>query len=94
MVWFIRVALVAGLMAVSFTGTAQSGVLVCQDEFDGNGLPDDEKWGYDIGGSGWGNNELQYYTQADTNNARVEDGKLIIEAHKETYSGNNYTLRG
>jgi|AntRauTorcE11898_2_1112593.scaffolds.fasta_scaffold00181_16 beta-glucanase (GH16 family) len=91
MVWFIRVALVAGLMAVSFTGTAQSGVLVWQDEFDGNGLPDDEKWGYDIGGNGWGNNELQYYTEADTNNARVEDGKLIIEAHKETYSGNDYT---
>ncbi len=61
-----------------------------QDEFDVVGVPDSKKWGYDIGGTGWGNNELQYYTNS-TKNARVEDGKLIIEALKEPLSNKNYT---
>jgi len=64
---------------------------VWQDEFDGNGLPDATKWGYEVGGSGWGNNELQYYTKAEAKNARVENGKLIIEAHKERFNSNEYT---
>src|SRR5688572_12500070 len=50
---------------------------VWQDEFDYTGLPDAAKWGYDIGGHGWGNNELQHYTNS-INNAKVEDGKLTI----------------
>jgi beta-glucanase (GH16 family) len=53
--------------------------LVWNDEFDTDGQPDDTKWGYDIGGSGWGNNELQYYT-SDSVNVRVTNGKLEIEA--------------
>ena len=36
--------------------------LTWQDEFNYEGLPDANKWNYDIGGDGWGNNELQYYT--------------------------------
>ena len=36
--------------------------LVWADEFDTPGAPDPERWGYDLGGSGWGNNELQFYT--------------------------------
>lgn len=60
------------------------------DEFDLAGAPDASKWGYDIGGDGWGNNELQYYTNS-TNNAKVENGKLIITARKESLSGRNYT---
>jgi hypothetical protein len=41
--------------------------LVWSDEFNGKGLPDSTKWGYDVGrgcpqNCGWGNNELQYYT--------------------------------
>ena len=63
---------------------------VWQDEFDYKGLPDTKNWGYDIGGNGWGNQEKQYYTN-DLKNARVEDGKLIIEAHKETFGSNGYT---
>src|SRR5688572_3733089 len=35
---------------------------VWSDEFSTDGLPDATKWSYDIGGNGWGNNELQYYT--------------------------------
>lgn len=63
--------------------------LVWSDEFDYEGLPDGEKWSYDVGGDGWGNQELQYYT--DDSNAWVEDGKLILELRKEEKDGNAYT---
>ena len=56
--------------------------LVWSDEFDGNGKVDESKWTYDIGDWGWGNNELQYYTENRVENARQEDGNLIIEARK------------
>lgn len=65
--------------------------LVWSDEFDKDGLPDNTKWGYDVGGNGWGNNELQYYTNARLENARIVNGNLIIEAKKESFSGRNYT---
>lgn len=61
------------------------------DEFDYDGLPDTDKWNYDVGGSGWGNNELQYYTREDLDNAHVSDGTLKITAINESYSGNEYT---
>ena len=61
------------------------------DEFEGQGLPNSEKWYYETGGDGWGNQEQQYYTRDDTDNARVENGHLIIEARKESYKGNDYT---
>jgi beta-glucanase (GH16 family) len=60
------------------------------DEFDYSGLPDPAKWGYDIGGSGWGNNELEYYTN-DVKNASVSDGKLTITAIKEEIGGRTFT---
>lgn len=63
--------------------------LVWSDEFDYEGFPDESKWGYDVGGSGWGNNELQYYTKGE--NVAVKDGYLTIEARKEEYEGMNYT---
>ena len=56
--------------------------LVWSDEFDGQGNVDETKWLYDIGDWGWGNNELQYYTENRVKNARQENGNLIIEAHK------------
>jgi beta-glucanase (GH16 family) len=59
------------------------------DEFSTDGLPDAAKWGYDIGGHGWGNNELQYYT--DAQNVSVSGGILKITAKKESYLGNNYS---
>jgi len=58
-------------------------VIAWSDEFDRDGLPDESKWTHDIGNWGWGNNELQYYTVARPENARVENGMLIIEAHKD-----------
>ncbi|MFA6456247.1 MAG: glycoside hydrolase family 16 protein, partial [Bacteroidota bacterium] len=63
--------------------------LVWNDEFDGTVI-DLKKWGYDIGGGGWGNNELQYYTNRKENSF-VENGVLVIQALKESYSGKNYT---
>jgi beta-glucanase (GH16 family) len=60
------------------------------DEFDTGSLPDLNKWRYELGGSGWGNNELQNYT-ARSQNARIENGKLVIEARRENFSGNAYT---
>ncbi len=61
------------------------------DEFNYTGLPDSDKWNYDIGGNGWGNGEDQYYTLEDEDNAYVEDGYLTITAIKESYQSNNYT---
>ncbi|HKW27839.1 MAG TPA: family 16 glycosylhydrolase [Verrucomicrobiae bacterium] len=61
------------------------------DEFnqpDGS-LPDLTKWGYDLGGGGWGNNELETYTAT---NARVQSGQLVIEADRAISAGKtNYT---
>jgi licheninase len=65
--------------------------LVWSDEFDYGGFPDTEKWSYDVGGHGWGNDELQYYTESKPQNARVAEGVLIIEARKEPFEENQYT---
>ncbi|MES2388247.1 MAG: glycoside hydrolase family 16 protein [Bacteroidota bacterium] len=63
------------------------------DEFEGAGCPSTVKWRNDVGvGSdgGWGNRELEYYTDACTN-AKVIDGNLVIEARKEVMGGRQYT---
>lgn len=65
--------------------------MVWQDEFDYTGLPDSSKWTAEVGGHGWGNNELQYYTAGRRENARVENGMLTIEAHREAWDGKDYT---
>jgi beta-glucanase (GH16 family) len=61
------------------------------DEFNYNGLPDSTKWGYDKGGSGWGNNELQYYTAASLKNAEVSNGSLKIKALYQPAENGDYT---
>ena len=61
------------------------------DEFDKPGLPDPAKWSYEVGGHGWGNRELQFYTEGRRENSRVEDGTLIIEARREDWQGKQYT---
>jgi beta-glucanase (GH16 family) len=63
--------------------------LVWADEFDGEGLPDPEKWSYEVGYIR--NNEKQYYTDARLENIRMENGHLVIEARKEAYEGFDYT---
>jgi beta-glucanase (GH16 family) len=57
--------------------------LVWSDEFESEGLPDSRFWSYDLGSgqNGWGNSEVQSYTNA-SENARVSGGRLIIDAIK------------
>lgn len=71
-------------------GTLPAWRLVWSDEFQQpNGTqPNPSRWGYDTGGGGWGNQELESYT-ARTNNARIENGMLVIEALKEEFQGND-----
>ncbi len=63
--------------------------LVWSDEFN-SGAIDRTNWTYDLGGNGWGNVEMEYYTDR-TENARVENGMLIIEARQEQYERLPYT---
>ncbi|MBK5207921.1 MAG: family 16 glycosylhydrolase [Flavobacteriaceae bacterium] len=65
--------------------------LVWSDEFEYSGLPDDTKWNYEVGGSGWGNNEKQFYLEKSLENSFVKDGKLHIVALKKDFENNNYT---
>jgi beta-glucanase (GH16 family) len=66
--------------------------LVMADEFDTEGAPNSAMWGFDIGtgDNGWGNNELQYYTNR-TGNVKVENGFLLITAQEESFEGAAYT---
>lgn len=64
--------------------------ITMQDEFDEDGAPNSSIWTYDIGGNGWGNNELQYYTDRSQNVA-VQNGYLIITAEKENFEEASYT---
>jgi len=66
--------------------------LIWEDDFNNTGAVDATKWSYDIGtgNNGWGNNELEYYTNR-TENVEVKDGMLHITAAKESYLGASYT---
>lgn len=63
--------------------------LVWQDEFNGTEI-DQTKWSYEIGDSGWGNNEYQYYTNRKEN-SYCSNGSLKIVARKENYGSRHYT---
>lgn len=73
------------------TPVANGWKLKWADEFDDAGLPLSKNWSYDVGGNGYGNNELQYYTDADTTNAQVKKGNLLITAVKADKDKNHYT---
>lgn len=71
--------------------------LAWSDEFSGpdGSAPDPSKWTYDLGGGGWGNNELESYTNR-LENSYIDGGNLVIQALKESYTGpdgvaRNYT---
>jgi beta-glucanase (GH16 family) len=80
----------AGSAGTPDGGALAGWVLTWSDEFNGpNGSAvDSTKWVYDTGGSGWGNNELEYYTSG-TANAVVQSGNLVISA--TTANASNYT---
>jgi len=77
--------IVLATLAVSTASSAdaEDWKLVWSDEFDKPGQPDPAKWTYEEGYIR--NNERQYYTQARRENARVEEGMLVIEAAKERF---------
>ncbi|WP_299227807.1 glycoside hydrolase family 16 protein [uncultured Psychroserpens sp.] len=75
---------------------AQLTNLVWQDEFSVEGAPDPTRWTYDLGDGtdqgipGWGNNELQYYTDRPEN-VTIENGVMVLTAREESFMGSNYT---
>jgi len=80
------------LLAGSAAAQATSGWnLVWSDEFDGpaNTLPNPAYWTYDLGGGGWGNSELETYTNSTQNVFQDGDGHLVIQALRD--SQGNYT---
>ncbi|WP_158826870.1 family 16 glycosylhydrolase [Mucilaginibacter lacusdianchii] len=97
---------VAGTYTVKVTAKSASGAVTIKsaqvvvsaaealfwsEEFNTPGAPDPGKWGYDLGNSnGWGNNELEYYTNR-SDNAIVSNGTLKITLKKENYNGFGYT---
>ena len=68
--------------------------LIWADEFElpNGSSPDPAYWNYNIGtgNNGWGNAELQYYTNR-TENVRIEEGELVIQVREESFGGSNYT---
>jgi beta-glucanase (GH16 family) len=78
----MRTSVTLGIISMTaLTSFAADWKLVWSDEFDKPGLPDPAKWTYEYGFVR--NNEQQFYTRERKENARVENGVLIIEAHKE-----------
>ena len=68
--------------------------LVWHDEFDqpDGSRPDATKWTYSLGGGGWGNHEVESYTNR-IENAYIEKGNLVIAARRETYTGTDGVTR-
>jgi beta-glucanase (GH16 family) len=84
-----NIPVVAPVPPVSDQGWTFESTPMWEDDFTNNGVPDPAKWSYDVGGSGWGNNELQYYTSG--NNVGIVNGNLVIQAKKENLEGRQYT---
>jgi beta-glucanase (GH16 family) len=67
--------------------------LTASDEFDGaeDTPPDPTMWTYDIGGDGWGNEQLEFNTDRVENVSHDGEGHLRIVAREESFMGNDYT---
>ncbi|MGF1585081.1 MAG: family 16 glycosylhydrolase [Bacteroidales bacterium] len=85
----ILILAISFFISTSCENQDQGWHLVWNDEFENEGLPDPARWAYDIGYIA--NNEKQYYTESRLENARVENGQLIIEAHRESWNDFDYT---
>jgi beta-glucanase (GH16 family) len=83
--YIVVAILVVFLESYSYSAEWQ---LAWSDEFDYTGLPDSMKWNYEVGFVR--NAEMQYYTKDDLNNARVENGMLIIEGRKQQIPNPKY----
>lgn len=87
--------LAGAIFLLLFASMTKAQTLVWEENFDTDINP--TSWTYDFGngserdaGWGWGNSELQYYTSR-TDNARIENGSLVIEAKQEAFQGNAFT---
>jgi beta-glucanase (GH16 family) len=80
---------IATSQSLRVVSPSQTWNLVWSDEFDSTSV-NGSNWTYDTGGSGWGNSELENYTNRPEN-ASVRNGTLLIIARKEPYGGNSYT---
>lgn len=91
----IFAAFVLLLSGFSSRSAADEWVLVWSDEFEGAaGVgPDQTKWNFDIGGNGWGNNELQSYTSRTQNAFLDGEGNLVIRAINERFVGPDLRAR-
>jgi len=76
--------LLTGCLTVAGISTA-FGQLIWSEEFESGTALDNATWSYDLGASGWGNNELQEYTN-NPENVRIKDGSLVITV-QETMAG-------
>jgi beta-glucanase (GH16 family) len=84
-------SLLANIPVDCFLAPIEQGwIPVWCEEFNYTGPVDPTKWKHQVGGGGFGNQELQYYTSRPEN-AIVDGEKLIITAFKETYGGHAYT---
>lgn len=74
--------------------TAHPAELVWSDEFNtpNGSAPDPQKWTYDLGGKGWGNQELETYSNRPQN-VYIHNGMLVIQARKETLAGKDGVAR-
>ena len=85
------------IVAFSCTGCSEDEeealVLVWSDEFDGaqGTAPDSTKWRYDVGGGGWGNQQLEYDTDSTENVQLDGNGNLAIIAREQAFGGRDYT---
>ena len=83
------IKLIILILIIALKVSAQSWKLVWSDEFEKTAL-DMTKWNYEKGGGGWGNNELEFYTDKKMN-IDVLNGQLMIIARNESYKGFNYS---
>ncbi len=96
---FVSMASGLGVGAVTQVPARASGTVrppvryAFEDEFGGpaGGAPDPSKWGYDLGGGGWGNNELEVYTSARANSFLDGEGHLVIRAIKSAQTSGGQT---
>jgi len=89
---FVAVVIISGCSTSEVQNVTNFTQISMKDEFNQDGAPNSAIWTYDIGQgqNGWGNNELQYYTDRPEN-VTVQNGYLIITAQEESYEGAQYT---
>ncbi len=95
-IWFIAAAVLlasAGLIVANLrhspTASAAVGAMTWGDDFNGpaGSAPDASRWKHDVGGGGWGNSELEYYTDGAANSALDGNGNLVITAKRGNPAG-------